>query len=527
MPVKEKIRYLLLELNKGIYEKEEIMALALLSAIAGESVFLLGPPGVAKSLIARRLKHAFKAGRAFEYLMHRFSTPDEIFGPIDIVKLKDEGKYERLTDGYLPSAEVVFLDEIWKAGPAIQNTLLTVLNEKIFRNGTQVENIPLKALFSASNELPAKDQDQDQGQSQSLEALWDRFLLRLKVDNIEKRENFEGMIRETQDADDYAVEEEKKITLEEYAEWKKDLEKVAVPPNVLEVIDNIRGKIRAFHSPEEKENEEERIYVSDRRWRKIVRLLRTSAFLNDREEVDLMDCFLIRPCIWNDDGQIDTVHNIVVEAVESRGYTIDVDFMPLRKELKEFQEEIKNETTEKQPVLVKDEFTKKQQTTDVICYKFENEDYFIIKSDFDKAKNGDELYVYYGDYNQSLARQMTAIKKSDFSVSVGSRHNNGLHELETHYETRDKAYVKRIHKDLEKAFDERIARMEEYVTELEDNIKKHKNALEHLSKNLFVDSDLAEHPQRGILQNEAELKNLRIEIGETRNSYKNIPDAKK
>lgn len=300
--MKKRITTLIKEMSEGVYEKESILSLALLCSIASESIFLLGPPGTAKSLVARRLKEAFLEKHSFEYLMSRFSTPDEIFGPVSISKLKNEDVYERRVEGYLPTATIVFLDEIWKAGPAIQNALLTAINEKIYQNGSETIHLPMKGLIAASNELPKEDE--------GLEALWDRFLVRVVSNCISNEKTFYKMLKQRHSVAVH-IPEKLCITDEEYKEWQESIEGIKIPDEILKMITHVRDGLKEASKQENVAPLD--YYISDRRWKKIIHLLQTSAFLNDRPSIDFSDLYLLAHTLWNKVEGIPVIWNMLMD----------------------------------------------------------------------------------------------------------------------------------------------------------------------------------------------------------------------
>jgi MoxR-like ATPase len=167
------LRDALADASRGLVEREALVELIALAAVSGEHLLVIGPPGTAKSEAARRVARAL-GGRVFEYLLGRFTEPSEIFGPIDLRRLK-EGVVETQTAGMLPEAEIAFLDEIFLGSTAILNTLLALLNERTFRRGATAVKVPLRVCVGASNALPDDD---------ALAAFADRFLLRAFLDPI-------------------------------------------------------------------------------------------------------------------------------------------------------------------------------------------------------------------------------------------------------------------------------------------------------------------------------------------------------
>jgi len=324
--LKQRITDLANAMSAGLHEREEHAAVILLAALSEQNIFLLGPPGTAKSLLARRLASVFDGvGPRFEYLMHRFSTPEEIFGPVSIAELKKDN-YMRKTDGFLPKAHFAFLDEIWKSSPGILNTLLTIINEKIFRNGTETERVPLKALIAASNETPSA--------GKGLDALYDRLVVRLYVPSVKDPGNFDKMISD-KPANSKASSAQD-ITDDELKSWRKQIHDVELSPETITIIRDIRRQL-------DKQSKRLDVYVSDRRWQQAVVFLKAGAFFCGRKSTNLADALLLRHCLWTTNENRELVMGIIKKAVKDCGFESGTSNVQLQKEVKSLEEEIYTE----------------------------------------------------------------------------------------------------------------------------------------------------------------------------------------
>ncbi|WP_201798961.1 AAA family ATPase [Helicobacter bilis] len=300
----------------------------------------------------------------FAYLMNRFSTPEEIFGPIDIAELK-QNRLTRSTQGYLPTAHFAFLDEIWKSSPAILNTLLTIINEKIYRDGNTDIKVPLQGLVCASNEFPTPNQ--------GLEALYDRLIVRLKVLPVEKKTSFEALLK---GIDEAKLTITKPFNLQELHDIAQKAKSITFSTQSLKALHSLKSLIESHNKTLDKDTETldfsldstqeiEKIYISDRRWVAMAELLRVAVVLSDRDEVLPIDIMLLKHCLWSSESHKDIIQNLLAKALENTIHINldDFDISHLQDEYEAQYELVKTEfytrnKAKKVSQKKKDEYTK-------------------------------------------------------------------------------------------------------------------------------------------------------------------------
>jgi MoxR-like ATPase len=270
--------------------KDEVIDLLGVCLVGGENLFILGPPGTAKSALVQELARRLE-GRVFDYLLTRFTEPNELFGPFDIRKLR-EGELVTNTEGMLPEASVVFLDELLNANSAILNSLLMVLNERVFRRGRETRQLPLLMVVGASNRLPEDD---------ALSALFDRFLLRVRCDNVGD-ERLGDVLEAGWRLDAARRRPSLGLSIEDLRRLQERLGQVdvtTVRPQYVDVVQKLRKA---------------GIAVSDRRAVKLQRLIAASALLCGRRQANGTDLWVLR-YIWDADEQREIIAAIVDHAV--------------------------------------------------------------------------------------------------------------------------------------------------------------------------------------------------------------------
>lgn len=278
-------------LNAKFFKREEEIDGILVAVLAGENVFLLGKPGTAKSLLTETISACFADSKYFGWLMNKFTTPEDIFGPVSIKEYKENDRYIRNTNGKLPQANIIFLDEIFKASSAIINTLLTVFNEKTFYNDGKAEKLDIISSFAASNEIP------NTSGSQELAAIWDRLVIRYIVKHTNSPNDMKDLFKSCK-----TQVQIPQLSRQDLNTMQSLVNGVNCPESVMDKVYQIVFDVR-----------NEGIYISDRRWLKFNKLLKAHAFLNGRSEVNDDDIEFLKHCLWETPEQVKQVAKIVMK----------------------------------------------------------------------------------------------------------------------------------------------------------------------------------------------------------------------
>lgn len=353
-----KMNQIIDEVNADVAEREELIECIAICLIARKNLFILGDTGQAKSFAINEFRKRIVGAKQFERLMSKQTDEEQLFGRLDLSSLipgnmpmdelmKDEryakqlsaveklyedyqkeglsstlneavaeaktllnikhilcalrsGTPKMITDGKIPDSHIVFLDEIFKSNDGILNSLLTALNERVYTNEGQTVNIPVISIFSASNEIPNFN---DSTQA-ILKPLYDRFELKVLTEYVQEKDNRMKVLKGKQsNASNTAPST---ITLAELEQMQKEAEKVTVPDEINELMDNVLCELRRHN-----------VHVSDRKYFGFTPIVRVKAYLNGNTEVKPKDLLVLKNYFWNDPSQIPIVEKILQDICEN------------------------------------------------------------------------------------------------------------------------------------------------------------------------------------------------------------------
>lgn len=270
----EKLQKIRAELAETVLEREDMILGLLLGLLTGRHVLFIGPPGTAKSMLVNEFSRRLKGGRVFSYLMTKFTKPDEIIGAVSLKGLENDD-FRRILTGKVADSHFVFLDEIFHANSSCANTILTILNERKYHNGSEIVEAPLVMLVGATNELPPEINEE-------LNAFYDRFLFRFMVDYISGHANLRKLLELEAGPGEPAF-----FTLDEMRTWQEEVKQVALPAAVANKLVTLVLKMREAGAP-----------VSDRRLRECAPVLKAFAFLEGRDKVETGDLRVLEHVLW-------------------------------------------------------------------------------------------------------------------------------------------------------------------------------------------------------------------------------------
>ncbi len=294
-------------LKSRFLERDDVIDGLLVALLAKQHALLLGQPGTAKSDLARDLA-AHVSSPYFQWLLTKFTTPEELYGPYSLKDL-EQGIYRRITTGKMPEAQVAFVDETFKASSAILNTMLTLMNERLFYNAAAAVPCPLQMLIGASNEMPEGDE---------LEALYDRFMLRFWVKSIEETDNELTLMTMA------PATAPQPMSMADLAQAQADVFKVVIPDTTLQMLQSLFRKVK-----------EAGIYVSDRRKRQMMHLLRARAYLDGSDVVTEDHLDVVQHALWRDPKEIGKAAELIASVGNPFSVTISEVIAEVKKQLTE------------------------------------------------------------------------------------------------------------------------------------------------------------------------------------------------